>query len=188
MGMFDFLNRNFKIAPNTTPRPSRIGVINPDVKSNPNLFPDPLIDKLVFAESGGRPSATAIGSDKNSYKGLMGMGQTAWDEVNQIRKTQGKQTYSFSMAHDAKLNREYGTTYMNERVPQLIDSLDLPKNPLMGLILYGGWFKDMQKAKGDISKMPKSAQTYFRNVLGDGVTMFAPTIRSIYTTKIGSKK
>lgn len=172
--------------PTTQPNTAtlQVKVAQPPTKAGQPLFNDELVGKLIGAESSGNPAAKAIGIDSKPYKGLMGMGKVAWDEVNAMRKVKGMAEIPWSMAHDPTANKEMGTMYLNERVPEILKSLNLPVNPLMVLIYYGGWFREMQRTKGNIDKMDKHARIYFDNVLGpEVVNQLKGSILDIYKVK-----
>jgi hypothetical protein len=143
----------------------------------PTPTPEPVerhidIHRLVGPESSGNPYAIARGSDGKTYEGLTQMGVDAWEEVNNIRRKEGKKIYSYREGkNNPAASIEYGDTYLNVRVPELLEADALPVNPLMMLIQYGGWRDSWSKANGDINKMKSSekALRYFNNVLGKEV-------------------
>ena len=96
----------------------------------------------------------------------MQIGKDAWNEANVIRQKRNEFTIPFSKVNDPKANVLMGTIYLNERVPELLESQGIPVNMVTMLLKYGGWINDYKKVKGDLSKLPDTAKTYLKNSLG----------------------
>ena len=149
------------------------------------------IDRLSMAESSNNSQAVATGRDGKTYKGLHGLGKDAWNDVNNyIRKPLGLPLLDYDKSvNDPKVSKEYATQYLEQRVPQILRSQGKQVNEETKLAYYGNWLPEYEKAGGDVSKMPKNAQNYFKNVLeSKGFQFSTPTLDNTSQASAGFDK
>lgn len=125
------------------------------------------IDTLIHTESTNNPKATS----STGAKGLMQMTQSAWDDVNKyfgntIKEKLG-QIYSYTDAYDPKINKIYGSIYLNNRIPQLLKSAGKDITQENVLKLYKGIINlPTDKVNPTISKQISSILNASDNVSG----------------------
>jgi|GEM_PF-2901625 len=104
------------------------------------LFSYKDIDKILLSESSGNANAIATGVDNKTYAGSMQVGLAAWTDVNKLRKKKGLPVYDYEKyKFNPDVNREYGTTYINEIVPGYLESKKLPVTKANAILYYKGY-------------------------------------------------
>jgi hypothetical protein len=181
-----------KNAGNPLPVPPPPPPLYPKFTPNPETGDWIEIDKLISGESSNNPRATNIGDNGHYYVGLTQIGMDEWNIVNKYREEHGLPVYEWKSDNsehgdrtppdqvwDPDINKEYGNVYLNKIIPEKIERLYLPLNPLMILIMYGGWWDDWKAVGGDIDKMPDTANIYFTNVLGEDVAKYKESVKRV---------
>lgn len=133
--------------------------VNMNVK---NYFSPSEINNVIQAESSNNPKAkSSVGA-----QGLMQIMPDTWDEINMIRKQRNLPTYNFNQSYNPKINREYGTMYLNERVPQILESLKAPVNQITQLLYYHNGTHGIDnylKDPKNLTELTPTEKTYLKN-------------------------
>ena len=118
-----------------------------------------LINDVIYKESRGNPNAV-------SPKGAMGIMQIMPDgalaDYNQIKKTR----YSKKDLFNPDLNKEIGTWYLQERIPQMLNSFGIPVNRQTVLASYNGGIGRVVDYYKKGKALPKETQNYMQQVGG----------------------
>ena len=119
-----------------------------------------LINDVIYKESRGNPNAV-------SPKGAMGIMQIMPDgalaDYNQIKKTK----YSKKDLFNPDLNKEIGTWYLQERIPQMLNSFGIPVNRQTVLASYNGGIGRVVDHYKKGKSLPKETQNYMQQLGGD---------------------
>lgn len=123
-----------------------------------------LIDDVIYKESRGNPNAV-------SPKGAMGIMQIMPDgalaDYNQIKKTR----YSKKDLFNPDLNKEIGTWYLQERIPQMLNSFGIPVNRQTVLASYNGGIGRVVDYYKKGKALPKETQNYMQQLgLGGAIS------------------
>lgn len=147
--------------------PSRTITVNNSVEQNnpqnKQTFSEPEMKRLIYAESTNNPEAVS----PTGAIGLTQMTKLAWQDVNDLRKKQNLPTYSFKQASNPTVSKEYGSTYLNTRIPQILQAHypNIPINQITMLLYYNNRLNEYMKANGDLSKLSTEAKRYLNKIL-----------------------
>ena len=122
-----------------------------------NSFNKEEIDRLIFKESSNRPDVI-VKNEKEHSVGLMQVGQLALTDVNKKYGT----NYTLEQLTNPSINREVGTNYLN----MLLEKYG---NKQLALAAYNYGMKNVGKdTNNDVqnfNNLPKSVQSYVKNIL-----------------------
>lgn len=113
---------------------------------------DPFIEAMIQQESSGNPKAVS----KQGARGLMQIMPGALKEFNQMKK----KNYSMDNMFDANMNREVGTWYVYDRIPQMLEHFKLPITPENMLASYNGGIGNVRKGK-----LPEETKKYVPSIM-----------------------
>jgi soluble lytic murein transglycosylase len=108
---------------------------------------DPFIEAMIQQESSGHPKAIS----KQGARGLMQIMPGALKEFNKMNK----KNYSMDNMFNPNMNKEVGTWYVYNRIPQMLEHFKLPITPENMLASYNGGIGNVRK-----NKLPEETQKY----------------------------
>ena len=122
-----------------------------------NSFNKEEIDRLIFKESSNRPDVI-VKNEKEHSVGLMQVGPLALTDVNKKYGT----NYTLEQLTNPNINREVGTNYLN----MLLEKYG---NKQLALAAYNYGMKNVGKDTNNnvqnFNNLPKSVQSYVKNIL-----------------------
>lgn len=114
-----------------------------------------LIDAMVQKESSGVATATSTPEGKRTSRGLMQLEKPTWKDVSKWRKEQKQKVYDFDKYwKDPIINREYGTQYIFEVIPNILTKKKLPITFENIMASYTPGVGEFEKGDFDVKKFP----------------------------------
>jgi hypothetical protein len=90
--------------------------------------PEKWVDAVQAIETGGEKNPDAAVGDGTRAKGRFQFHKEAWADCTKVRKAAGLKTYPYSKATDAKVAREYATTWLSYLQHRLTKDIGRPAN------------------------------------------------------------
>ena len=124
---------------------------------------DKLVQAVIKAESNGYSKVVS----KMGAKGKMQIMPGTLREYNQINKT----NYTEEDLMNPTINEKIGRWYLFKRLPEIIDSKNIPKSLYTLLVSYNRGAENVKKwlanQKGEFHTQPKETQNYVKKIYAD---------------------
>lgn len=108
------------------------------------------IEKIIQIESGDNPNAY---NEKSGAVGLMQITPIVLKEWNSLHET----VYGLEDLKNSLANKRIGVWYLEERIPHMFESLDIPDCDFFRLIAYNWGINNL---KNWYRELPKETQIY----------------------------
>lgn len=118
---------------------------------------DIITDKIINIESAGNPNAYNKRSGAMGLMQIMPNGALAdWNTINRDSR------HTPDQMNDPQINSKIGTWYLNERIPQMMQSMNLPDSVDNRLIAYNAGIGNLRKILAGKMQMPKETSDYIK--------------------------